>query len=71
MQIFIIKKYFFTIDKSNKMIYTIKADKKLHTSGCSADGSALALGARCRRFDSCHSDHSGKGALKGTFFVVH
>ena len=26
-------------------------------SGCSAVGSALALGARCRRFKSCHSDH--------------
>ena len=25
-------------------------------SGCSAVGSALALGARCRRFKSCHSD---------------
>ena len=27
-------------------------------SGCSAVGSALALGARCRRFESCHSDHN-------------
>ena len=25
--------------------------------GCSAAGSALGLGPRCRRFDSCHSDH--------------
>ena len=25
-------------------------------SGCSAVGSARALGARCRRFESCHSD---------------
>ena len=27
------------------------------TSGCSAVGSAPALGAGCRRFESCHSDH--------------
>ena len=27
-------------------------------TGCSAVGSALALGARCRRFDSCHSDQN-------------
>ena len=27
-------------------------------SGCGAVGSALALGARCRRFESCHSDQS-------------
>ena len=26
-------------------------------SGCSAAGSAPALGAGCRRFESCHSDH--------------
>ena len=26
-------------------------------SGCSAVGSAPALGAGCRRFESCHSDH--------------
>ena len=29
---------------------------QLNISGCSAVGSALALGARCRRFKSCHSD---------------
>ena len=29
---------------------------KLNTPGCSAVGSARALGARCRRFESCHSD---------------
>ena len=28
-----------------------------HISGCSAVGSAPALGAGCRRFESCHSDH--------------
>ncbi len=28
----------------------------VYLSGCSAVGSALALGARCRRFESCHSD---------------
>ena len=27
-------------------------------SGCSAVGSARGLGPRCRRFESCHSDHS-------------
>ena len=27
-------------------------------TGCSAAGSAPALGAGCRRFESCHSDHS-------------
>ena len=28
-----------------------------HTSRCGAIGSALALGARCCRFESCHFDH--------------
>ena len=32
-------------------------------SGCSADGSALALGARCRRFESCHSDQKTRVRL--------
>ena len=27
------------------------------TTGCSAGGSALDWGSRCRRFKSCHSDH--------------
>ena len=27
-------------------------------SGCSAVGSARGLGPRCRRFESCHSDHA-------------
>ena len=26
-------------------------------------GRALALGARCRRFESCHSDHNSTGIL--------
>lgn len=29
---------------------------QVNISGCSAVGSARALGARCRRFESCHSD---------------
>ena len=29
-------------------------------SGCSLDGQALALGARSRRFESCHSVHKTK-----------
>ena len=37
---------------------TIKL-KNQYFSGCSAVGSARALGARCRRFESCHSDHQG------------
>ena len=36
--------------------YTENLREKIKQSGCSADGSALALGARCRRFESCHSD---------------
>ena len=28
-----------------------------HISGCGAVGSASALGAECRRFESCRSDH--------------
>ena len=60
-----------SIDKQNKIVYTIKADKKVNTSGCSAAGSAPHLGCGCRRFDSCHSDHSGKGTRKSAFFVVH
>ena len=31
-------------------------------SGCSAVGSAPALGAGCRRFESCHSDQYGRVA---------
>ena len=33
-----------------------RADRKTE-SGCSAVGSARGLGPRCRRFESCHSDH--------------
>ena len=40
-------------------------------SGCSAVGSAPALGAGCRRFESCHSDHlSWKNRLFRRFFCV-
>ena len=40
-------------------------------SGCSAVGSAPALGAGCRRFESCHSDHLlQKNRLKRRFFCV-
>ena len=40
-------------------------------TGCSAVGSAPALGAGCRRFESCHSDHlSQKNRLKRRFFCV-
>ena len=31
-------------------------------SGCGAVGSASALGAECRRFESCHSDQKEKTA---------
>ena len=40
-------------------------------TGCSAVGSAPALGAGCRRFESCHSDHlSLKSRLFRRFFCV-
>ena len=40
-------------------------------TGCSAVGSAPALGAGCRRFESCHSDHlSQKNRLFRRFFCV-
>ena len=40
-------------------------------SGCSAVGSAPALGAGCRRFKSCHSDHRRRGLciVRGDFFI--
>ena len=34
---------------------------KNRISRCSADGSAPALGAGCRRFESCHLDHRRRG----------
>ena len=39
-------------------------------SRCGAAGSARALGARCRRFESCHLDHFGskKQFLEPFFF---
>ena len=33
-----------------------KLTERVGISGCSAVGSALALGARCREFESLHSD---------------
>ena len=40
-------------------------------TGCSAVGSAPALGAGCRRFESCHSDHlSQKNRLLGGFSAL-
>ena len=44
---------------------------KKSITGCSAVGSAPALGAGCRRFESCHSDHlSQKNRLKGGFSAL-
>ena len=41
-------------------------------SGCSAVGSAPALGAGCRRFESCHSDHDGvTRKMSHHFFSIH
>ena len=39
-------------------------------SGCGAVGSARALGARCRRFKSCHSDHRSRRAFNGSLFLL-
>ena len=47
---------------TNDFIYAIILSVKCaghHEPGCSAVGSAPALGAGCRRFKSCHSDHYG------------
>ena len=41
---------------------TGRTSTKLNISGCSAVGSALALGARCRVFESPHSDQKEKSA---------
>ena len=47
------------------------ASKKINISGCSAVGSALALGARCRVFESPHSDHLlQENRLLGRFCCV-
>ena len=48
-----------TANRATKANLSLKPTKfsQFHISGCSAVGSALALGARCRRFESCHSDH--------------
>lgn len=37
--------------------------------GVAQSGSALALGARCRRFESCLPDHFSRKALKGNRFL--
>ena len=42
--------------QGRKQRYKIKVDIKI--SRCSAGGSAPALGAGCRRFESCHLDHN-------------
>ena len=44
---------------------------QLNISGCSADGSAPALGAGCRGFESLHSDQKGLGIgyFLSLFFV--
>ena len=42
-------------------------------SGCSAVGSAPALGAGCRRFESCHSDQTKSSVnsfVCGTFSFI-
>ena len=44
-------------EKARVACYPLIESKILIISGCSAVGSARALGARCRRFESCHSDH--------------
>ena len=38
--------------------------QNLIVSGCSAVGSAPALGAGCRRFKSCHPDYFYKGLVR-------
>lgn len=38
-------------------------------TGCSADGSALGLGPRCRRFDPCHPD-TARLPFLGVFFYL-
>ena len=44
---------------------------KNRISRCSADGSAPALGAGCRRFESCHLDHRRRGLciVRDDFFI--
>ena len=43
--------------QSSLPIYVLLISFCFYMAGCSADGSAPALGAGCRRFESCHSDH--------------
>ncbi len=53
--------YFFTVISSLLLLhtyfFTITYYFSLQISGCSAAGSAPALGAGCREFESLHSDH--------------
>ena len=44
-----------------------------YLSGCSAAGSAPALGAGCRRFESCHSDQTlyRSNVVFGRYFAVY
>ena len=42
-------------DKANILIY-VRAKLLEQKTRCGAAGSARALGARCRRFESCHLD---------------
>ena len=56
------KIFFYKNLLTNDFIYAIIISVKCaghHEPGCSAVGSAPALGAGCRRFKSCHSDHYG------------
>ena len=45
------------LDNSGHSNYNNKAVKKIFTSGCGTDGSALGSGPRGREFKSRHSDH--------------
>ena len=40
----------------------------IKTPGCSAVGSAPALGAGCRRFESCHSDQRAPRLVRGALW---
>ena len=44
--------------------------KFINLSGCSAVGSAPALGAGCREFESRHSDHKTKGEQRLSFYFM-
>ena len=46
------------------------SERILTMSGCSAVGSAPALGAGCRRFESCHSDQKRGGTVRASSFFI-